>query len=847
MKIVVAFVVCLAVFGTSFAQNAPRMKAPDQDQLLIRTGIPSPGPVPFPANASFVTINTTIFDEVAAERRHLDRIEDFPMPDGSQVTLLLEEFDVLTRSSKIVAGTAHGDKIVEAPAYILLRGTIEGNTASHVYLSVFRNYCIGYIQENADADRILITPAVAVAEGSQMPHVIYYQYDVDPKFRTTTWHCGAEDLPANQEALARVGKEIVASVKSKSQTPQATTVRNIAIAVECDNDFYKDLGSVMAEAQKYAIAVLGAMSDIYARDANCAVKASFLRVWSVEDPYTATNTNELLAQFQNADINADRATALLFSGTDALGGGLAYLDVLCIGDGRGYAVCGMNNNPLTYPTDKYVWDTDVTSHEFGHNVGAVHTHNCDWSPPIDSCVASEGGCYNTPKPRKGTVMSYCHLTTSGTELKIHTKVGNFMKTKFIQSGCTEIVPVPVAKAPADMLSCRGAANTLTGTGTGGTQIAGPQPYAYLWFPSKGTITTGLDTNTLRTVIATPVQTTSYVFRITDANNVRAYDTVIVTVDTVEVKMGPRYIEVCGIDSLTIAPESYRGIGTVTFEWRENESDKLVATGHTVKLQATDTMMYKIIATDSIGCTGTDVVTIHPLPAPNATITTPSGTTTFCDNTVELDAGSGFTSYSWSTGASTRKISVNASGTYSCIVKKGGSDCADTASITLTKNPAPAKPKIAYEDNILKCPVTATAYRWYKQTNPTATATTVGYEQNFTPQINGYYHVKITNEVGCEVRSDTLFVIDAVGGVNDEPASTVRVYPNPASKSVTIDAGTGPALSNLYITDIAGKTVWSAPRMSDQTQTIVISKWANGSYVLHFTSEGNPSSAKFVKE
>src|SRR5687767_12424262 len=132
MKIVVALVVCLVISGIGFAQNAPRINAPNQDQLFIQTGIPSQGPVPFPTNASFVTINTTIFDEVTAERRHLDRVEHFPMPDGSQVTLLLEEFDVLTRSSKIVEGTASGDKIVEAPAYILLRGKIEGNDASHV-------------------------------------------------------------------------------------------------------------------------------------------------------------------------------------------------------------------------------------------------------------------------------------------------------------------------------------------------------------------------------------------------------------------------------------------------------------------------------------------------------------------------------------------------------------------------------------------------------------------------------------------------------------------------------------------------------------------------------------------
>jgi len=673
-----------------------------------------------------------------------------------------------------------------------------------------------------------------------MPHIIYNQYDVDPAFRQTTWHCATEELPANQAAMQRAGQKITKS--QIQQSPQAATIRNLDIAVDCDNDFFKDFKSVFADAQKYAIAVLGAMSDIYGRDANCAIKASFLRVWQTEDPYTGHTTEELLGEFQQADISAERATALLFSGDDALGGGLAYVDVLCINDGRGFAVCGMYNN-YTYPTDKYVWDSDVTSHEFGHNVGSLHTHNCDWAPPVDSCVAAEGGCFATPKPRKGTVMSYCHLTPSGTELKLHPRVATFMKQQFASSGCAPFVPVPVATAPADKLVCKQALTPLTGIASNGTP-----PYSVLWFPATGPIKTGLDTTTLLSVIATPTKTMPYVFRVTDANNVRAYDTVLVSVDTVLVNIGPKSVEVCGVDSILMTPISFSGRGKVTFEWRENASDKLMAKGQTIMLPAKDTMSYKVIATDSIGCSGYDLFTIYPVPGLNATITTSTGSTNFCDNSVELNAGSGFTGYKWSNGATTQKITVSQSGTYSCIVSQGGTECSDTASITIVKNAPPEKAKIALEGNVLKCLMTAVSYQWYKQTNPSAPATRMnnGTAQEYTPIVNGYYHVKTTNEDSCSSRSDTLFVTNV--GVEDEPSGTaLRIYPNPASKSVTIDAGTGPAVTNLYITDMTGKTIWSAPRMSDQTQTISITKWAVGSYLLHFTAEGNQSTAKFVKE
>lgn len=362
------------------------------------------------------------------------------LPVGSEVLdIRLEPFDIVTEHATIVT-VKHGEETnIEVVPPTCLTGTVVGDPSSLVVLTISDEFVLGQVSyQSADgATTVQISKAADVKhpDGVHSDNLVFIKEVQASDAELFTPYCGSE----NVEGFADLSDDFVAtSMVSQSKIRDEISQSEMLefnIALDCDINYLSDHGNNISRAATYALSVMAGVSAVYQRDLNTRIRVSYLRQWIDEDPYPGRNTSQLLPQvrnYWNANMrHVDRGLTQMMSGINGIGG-IAYLNGMC--NNNGYSVAGLNNN-VTFPASSYVWDIMVSAHELGHNVGANHTHNCNWSPPIDSCVSAEGSCYSGTKPRRGTIMSYCHLTSSGISPFFHPKIRTAMRAKLEEDEC----------------------------------------------------------------------------------------------------------------------------------------------------------------------------------------------------------------------------------------------------------------------------------------------------------------------------------------------------------------------------------------------------------------------------
>lgn len=291
---------------------------------------------------------------------------------------------------------------------------------------------------------------------------------------------------------------------------------------------------------------------------------------------------------------------------------------------------------------------------------------------------------------------------------------------------------------------------------------------------------------------------------------------------------------CEGDSLVLDASSGRD------SWRWNTGDST----RRIVVRSAGSYYCVVQVGDRSGYSDTVHVVMHPAPRPVITV---EGSLPLCANdTLTLDAGEGYATYAWNSGAKTRRISVRYPGTYWVEVRdqagcRGTSDTVDVRVV-----PQPRKPLIQRMDDRLIADSTG-SLQWLHDGHPMAGETAAILILQYT----GSYRVRVTDENGCTALSDAFEV-----RVLDVPAllpSTVRlfdVYPNPTTgKLSVILLPQSPSHVRLRLTDLLGRVVREQThwRSGVLRATIDMASLPPGPYLLRVEMDAATVGKVVVKE
>jgi uncharacterized repeat protein (TIGR01451 family) len=362
-------------------------------------------------------------------------------------------------------------------------------------------------------------------------------------------------------------------------------------------------------------------------------------------------------------------------------------------------------------------------------------------------------CGNATLSVPATFASYAWSNGSTGPTSNVTTSGTYTVTVTDANGCQAIDThtITINASPAPVITATGPLSFCDG---GSVTLNAPLSASYNW--SNGATSQSITVNASGTFTVT----------VTDGNGcsgTSAPVTVTEFAPSVVAITGPA--NACGSASLSATA------GFVSYAWSNG--------ANTATTTVTTSGTYVVTATDANGCTATASHSISITSAPPVVI---SGPSTTCSATpVVLDAGSGYASYAWNTGATTQSISVTTSGTYTVTVTDGNG-CTGSASKSVTVTPTPTA-TITADGPTTFCAgddvtLTASPGQSYAWSNGATT-------QSITVTSGGTFTVTVSDN-GCSATSAPVTVtVNPAAVVNiTGPSTTCSAAP------ATLDAGAG---------------------------------------------------------
>lgn len=419
---------------------------------------------------------------------------EIPRADGYPLKLKLMEVDLLTEDFQVTTSSTQGSTEYRRGKYY--HGIVEGAPGSIAAISVFGDKIMGVIETSEEGNMILGPLGEDISEE-------YILYSVTDFTEELPFQCGTASLGdvTKSKRPAHIGPE------------SGNAINNCVRAyLECEYDMYVEKGSVQNTVD-HMTGLFNVVALLYSND-NMSTNISEIFVWDTPDSYATNSTSAALNSFRDFRTTYNGDVAHLVSRGAPTGGGVAWVDALCTSYAYAYSYIYSNYNQ--YPT--YSWSVNVIAHEMGHNLGAWHTHDCEWTvngtpnQAIDGCgeaagYPGRGNCPTGPLPNAGTIMSYCHLVggigidfTEG----FHPIVAGVLQAEINAANCLATCTNcnMTVNASGTNVNCNGGNNgSATANPSGGTS-----PYTYNW-------SNGATTQTINGLVAG-----SYTVTVTDADN-----------------------------------------------------------------------------------------------------------------------------------------------------------------------------------------------------------------------------------------------------------------------------------------------------------------------------------------
>jgi DNA-binding beta-propeller fold protein YncE len=342
------------------------------------------------------------------------RLRAVPLGGDRVVDLDLESFSVTGPRTRFVVGADNRPLEGFDPRGVtLLRGTVAGETGSHVYIALAGGRGAGHVALGAGGKRYVVGSGGEAAPGRVRIEIAEAPAIAGPGPLMDVPVCGVVEVPGRGGAEKRSGRKSGGGQSRAGTVPGTVpvsvaggapeTARLVELAIDTDYEYFSLFGDA-GDAAAYIVQLYGAVSDIYLRDVNARLEVVFVRLWDTPtDPYTDSDPlDQFVDEWTVNQGGVDRDVAQLLTGRRNLPyGGVAYVEALC--SEFGYSVAGYILGAFADPDQPAGanWDLVVTAHELGHNAGTFHTQDYG----IDNCA---GGAL-----QRGTIMSYCHILPGG--------------------------------------------------------------------------------------------------------------------------------------------------------------------------------------------------------------------------------------------------------------------------------------------------------------------------------------------------------------------------------------------------------------------------------------------------